>query len=200
MQDEAKKGGETPEEEITLDPSEGEDSPPAQDLFLETIEELSRERDEYQDLLLRKQAEFENFRKRVNREKAELEEASRAEVLAELLPVFDSASKGLQTLRELDPGPELEPFLEGYELLVKALEGALERFQVSPVPGVGARFDPNLHEAILREVGTDLTDGEILEEYRSGYEMNGRLLRPSQVKVAVRSTPASAAPATADKD
>ncbi len=180
-----------PGEEITLDPGDGENPSTDLEFYVKTIEELRQERDQYYDLMLRKQAEFENYRKRVNREKAELRGASKAEVLRELLPVLDSAEKGLETLREIEPSPERDAFVEGYELLVKGLAGLLERFGVSEVAGVGEAFDPHFHEAVIREVGDHLEDGEILEEFRKGYEMNGRLLRPSQVKVAVQAKEAS---------
>ncbi len=183
-----------PEEEITFDAAGDAQPEPELEFYVTTIEELRKERDEYYGLLQRKQAEFENFRKRVNREKAELRPQARGEVLRELLPVLDSAEKGLQSLLERKDGVDAEAFLEGFELLVKGLRQVLERFEVSEVPGVGSAFDPTLHEAVLREVDDGFEDGEILEEYRKGYQMNGRLLRPSQVKVAVHPTEASSSP------
>lgn len=148
----------------------------------EELAQALQERDEYYDSLLRKQAEFENYRKRVIREKQELRDSGAADVLAEILPIIDGCEKGLQTLSQTDSGSE--GFRTGYELLLKALHTLLKQFQVEPVPGVGAVFDPQLHEAVVREVDEAFPDGQILEEYRRGYRYKGRLLRASQVKVS----------------
>lgn len=148
------------------------------------IEALRRERDEYYDLLLRKQAEFENYRKRVNREREEERTAAQAEVLREMLPVLDAAEKGLEKLREA-AGPD-SPYVEGFELLLRHLRGLLEKYGVREVPGVGADFDPTVHEAVVREVSDRLEENQVVEEYRKGYLIGEKLLRPSQVKVSVR--------------
>lgn len=155
------------------------------ELSTEAIDGLRKERDEFYDSLLRKQAEFENYRRRVNKERADLRSAAQAEVLEELLPVLDSCEKGLGAMDQADPRGELDAFREGFELLLKGLRGVLERFGVEPVPGVGSDFDPMVHEAVLRENTTKNRDGEVLEEYRKGYRLGDRLLRPSQVRVAV---------------
>ena len=75
-------------------------------------------------------------------------------------------------------------FVEGYELLLKQLKTILDRYEVSEIPGVGSVFDPNFHEAAIHEMSDDHEEGEIMEEYRKGYTIADRLLRPSQVKVA----------------
>lgn len=179
------------EEPITLDPSEAGETSADLEFYVKTIEELRQERDQYYDQLLRKQAEFENYRKRVNREKDELRATAKIEVLRELLPLLDSAQTGLDSLRELKAGAERQAFVRGYELLVRGITSVLERFGVAPVPGEGEPFDPNLHEAVTREVSDELEEGQILEEFRKGYQMGDRLLRPSQVKVAVHPEEAS---------
>ncbi len=148
-------------------------------------EAIQRERDEYYDLLLRKQAEFENYRKRVQRESEEARVAAQAEIIAELLTVIDACEKGLDSMRSEKPAETLDSFADGYELLLRQLKALLERYDVREVPGVGAEFDPNIHEAVNREVGRDFDENEIVEEYRKGYLIGERLLRPSQVKVAV---------------
>ncbi len=148
------------------------------------IEALRRERDEYYDLLLRKQAEFENYRKRVNREREEDRAAAFAEILREILPVLDAGEKGLEKLRE-SAGPD-SPYVEGFELLLRTLRGLLEKYGVREVPGVGADFDPTVHEAVVREISDRTEENQVVEEYRKGYLIGERLLRPAQVKVSVR--------------
>ncbi len=155
------------------------------DFYVKTIEDLRKERDEFYDRLLRKQAEFENYRKRVNRERGDERIAAQADVLRELLPVIDSSEKGLESFQSSD-SEQLSTYLEGYQLLLKGLRSILDRFEVEEVPGPGAIFDPTMHEAVQREINEARQDGEILEEYRKGYLVKGRLLRASQVKVSVK--------------
>ncbi|MDA2928848.1 nucleotide exchange factor GrpE [Acidobacteria bacterium AH-259-O06] len=156
------------------------------DFYLKTIENLGKERDENYDLLLRKQAEFENYRKRVEKEKEELRITAQAEVIRELLAILDAFEKGLRTLEEGSKDSQLETYRQGYELMLKEFRSILEKFGVTEIPGTGAPFDPNVHEAVLTEMTTEYQEGEILDEYRKGYKIKGRLLRPSQVKVAVQ--------------
>ena len=173
---------------------ERESESPQPDSSLETIEILRKEKEEHLDLLLRKQAEFENYRKRVAQEKEQLRLTAQASVLEELLPVLDALEKGLHSLPAAPGDSELEAYREGYELMFKEVQSVLRKFAVIEIPGVGAPFDPNIHEAVVREVTTRYKEGEILDEYRKGYKLKDRLLRPSQVKVAVHPVEPSAAP------
>ena len=150
-----------------------------------TLERLEMERDEYRDLLLRTQAEFDNYRKRMDKEKADMRRESQSAPIRELLPVVDACEKGLETLGNASIDPQLQPYYEGYELLLTQLKSVLVRFEVEVIPGVGNQFDPNVHEAVLREFTTDHADGLVVDEYRKGYTIRGRLLRASQVKVTM---------------
>ena len=150
------------------------------------LEALRKERDETEDLLLRKQAEFENYRKRVRKERVEQRLAAQAEVFEELLPILDALEKGLDSLKETLPDSELETYRQGYELMVQEIRRVLDKFGVTEIPGLGTLFDPNVHEAVLREVTADHEDGKILDELRKGFKIQGRLLRPAQVRVAVQ--------------
>ena len=154
--------------------------------YQETIQKLQKEKDDQYDLLLRKQAELENYRKRVEKEKQDLRLAVQAEVIERLLPILDAFEKGLSSLKEAPEDSELQTYSEGYDLLHKEIRSVLQKFGVTEVPGVGTRFDPNVHEAVVREVTTEHEEGEILDEYRKGYKIKERLLRPSQVRVAVQ--------------
>ena len=173
---------------------ERESESPQPDSSLETIEILRKEKEEHLDLLLRKQAEFENYRKRVAKEKEQLRLTAQASVLGELLPVLDALEKGLHSLPAAPGDSELEAYREGYELMFKEVQSVLRKFAVIKIPGVGAPFDPNIHEAVVREITTRYKEGEILDEYRKGYKLKDRLLRPSQVKVAVHPVEPAAAP------
>ena len=179
---------EPPEEktEDLKDPASTEESSESQglDFYLQTIEGLQKERNEHYDLLLRKQAEFENFRKRVLKEKEGERLLGYSELLGELLPVVDACEKGLRAMEEQDH-VELRTYREGYELLLRRLKSVLEKFGVTEIEGVGAHFDPNIHEAVSREITSEYEEGEILGEFQKGYKIKDRLLRPSRVKVAV---------------
>jgi len=183
-----------PDNETHPGAEETESESPQPDSPLETIETLRKEKEEQLDLLLRKQAEFENYRKRVAKEKEQLRLTAQASVLEELLPVLDALEKGLHSLPAAPGDSELEAYREGYELMFKGVQSVLRKFAVIEIPGVGAPFDPNIHEAVLREITTEYKEGEILDEYRKGYKLKDRLLRPSQVKVAVHPVETSAAP------
>ncbi len=175
-------------EELSESEDKGESAsgePAGEEAAPDELELLRREKDNYYDLMLRKQAELENYRKRVAREKQEAVNLARIGVLQGILPVVDACEKGIENLRKEEGDDLLGSYTEGYEMLLRQLKSLLESNQVSEVSGVGSIFDPNVHEAVLREVSDDHEDGEVLEEYRRGYTMNDQLLRAAQVKVAV---------------
>ncbi|MBA3888623.1 MAG: nucleotide exchange factor GrpE [Acidobacteria bacterium] len=143
--------------------------------------ELERQRDEYYDLLLRKSAEFDNYRKRVERERATLAEATAASVMEELLPLVDDLDRALRA----DAGAEgADAYRRGVELIQKQLDEILRKRGVEPIDAVGEDFDPHLHQAVAYEPSEGGRDGEIIEEFRKGYRLRDRLLRPSMVRVA----------------
>ena len=151
------------------------------------LTELTREKNDLWDQLLRKQAEFDNYRKRVVRDKMEARLSSQEEVLKEILPLLDSCEMGLESIKKaIEEDERLAVYYEGYQLFLKSLETLLTRFGVTAVPGPGETFDPAHHEAVLREESTDFEDGQIIDEFRRGYLYQGRLLRASQVRVAVK--------------
>lgn len=156
------------------------------DSNLQTIEGLEKEREELNDRLLRRQAEFDNFRKRILKEKEEERLLAHSELLKQLLPVVDACEKGLQTMNEQSDNPKLETYREGYELLIRQVKSVLERFGVTEIAGVGACFDPNVHEAVSKEVTSEHEEGKIVDEFQKGYKIRDRLLRPAQVRVTVR--------------
>lgn len=165
-----------------------EDSAPAEtadSIYEEALEDLARQRDEYYDLLLRKQAEFDNYRKRTEKNRFEARLQGQSDLVLELLPILDACAKGMEVMSAADPDPALTPYLEGYRLLTEQIKAVLEKFQVAAVPGVGSRFDPRIHEAVLREFTREHDEGTVLEEYRSGYLIRDKLLRAAQVKVAM---------------
>jgi len=145
------------------------------------MEELQRQRDEFYDLLLRKTAEFDNFRKRTERDRQAQAEAAAADLLGELLPLVDD----LERARTADAGSEgAEAYRRGVELIHRQLTETLRKRGVRPIEAAGADFDPHYHQAVSYEPSTGHRDGEVIEEFRRGYMLGDRLLRPSMVKVA----------------
>jgi len=144
------------------------------------VEQLRRERDENYDRLLRKTAEFENYRKRVDKERREMAQFAAGDLLEALLPIIDDFERALQA----DPAADAEAYRKGVELINKQLLDLLVRRGVTPIDAVGKDFDPRFHQAITHEESPGHRDGEVIEEVRRGYMHGERLLRPAMVKVA----------------
>jgi molecular chaperone GrpE len=159
-------------ETVNEQDSQETDSPP------DPQDELRREKDALQDRLLRTAAEFDNYRKRVDRERRDLVELASAEVLMEFLPIVDNLERALAAASEADP------LRKGVELTLKQLLDLLRRRGVRPIEAVGADFDPNFHEAVIHEASSEHREGEVIAELQRGYLLGERLLRPAMVKVA----------------
>ncbi len=143
--------------------------------------ELQRQRDEYYDLLLRKSADFDNYRKRVERDRQLLTDAAAASMIEELLPLMDDLDRALKAQAGADAG---DPYRRGVELIHQQLAEILRKRGVRAIEALGAGFDPHYHQAVSHEPAEARRDGEIVEEFRRGYLLGDRLLRPSMVKVA----------------
>lgn len=143
--------------------------------------ELQRQRDEYYDLLLRKSAEFDNYRKRVERDRQMLTEAAAANMIEELLPLLDDLERALKADAGTEGG---DAYRKGVELIHRRLGDLLQKRGVRPIDALGADFDPHYHQAVSHEPAEGRREGEIIEEFRRGYMLGDRLLRPSMVKVA----------------
>lgn len=145
----------------------------------EAFEALQRERDDLHDRLLRTAAEFDNYRKRTDRERRELSDAVAADLVRDVLPVLDDFERALAA-----PAAEESAFRRGIELIHRQLLDALRKRGVEPLDVLGHDFDPNWHEAVGQDPIDRHREGEITAEVRRGYRIGQRLLRPSWVKVA----------------
>ena len=143
------------------------------------LEEAVRQRDAHYERLLRVTAEFDNYRKRTQREHRELIEQAAGDLLGDLLPVVDDLERALAA--ETQDG---DAYRRGVEIIHKQLLDVMARRGVAPIEAVGADFDPALHQAVVHEPSDGHRDGEVVEELRRGYTLRQRLLRPSMVKVA----------------
>jgi molecular chaperone GrpE len=138
------------------------------------------ERDDYYERLLRKTAEFDNYRKRTERERREMAQYAAGDVLEMLLPIVDDFERALQA----DAGADAAAYRKGVELIYKQLQDVLAKRGVTPIDAVGKPFDPRFHQAITYEPSPGRAEGEVIEEVRRGYMHGDRLLRPAMVKVA----------------
>ena len=141
---------------------------------------LKRERDDYYDRLLRKTAEFDNYRKRIERERREQADQAVLDLLQELLLVVDDFDRALT----MESGEGASAYRKGIELIHTKLHDLLRKQGVKPILVLGADFDPNLHQAVMHEVSPTHRDGEVIGELQRGYTIGDRLLRPAMVKVA----------------
>ena len=141
---------------------------------------LQAEIADLQDRLLRRQAEFENFRRRVDRDRSDFLQYAGMEVVREILPVLDDFERALKT-----ESPD-ESYRKGVELIYQRLLETLKKIGLEPIESTtGNEFDPNLHQAVVRFETEEAADNTILEEFSRGYNFKGKLLRPAMVRVAV---------------
>jgi molecular chaperone GrpE len=144
------------------------------------IAELQKQRDDYYDRLLRKTAEFDNYRKRTERERIQLSEAAAADLIEELLPLVDDLERALK----VEAGADSDAIRRGVELIHKQLLETLRKRGVKAIDSLGADFDPHFHQAVAHEPAEGHREGEVTEEFRRGYMLGDRLVRPAMVKVA----------------
>jgi molecular chaperone GrpE len=142
------------------------------------FDQLKAERDQLVDRLARLQAEFENARKRAERERLEYRDYAAGSVVEKFLPVVDNFELALKS------SGSAHQLRHGVELIVKQMEEILRQLHVKPVAAVGEAFNPHLHEALGSVDRDDLPDQHVAEEIRRGYQLRERLLRPSLVRVA----------------
>jgi molecular chaperone GrpE len=148
---------------------------------------LTADLEELKNTLLRRQADFDNYRKRVAKERSEDSKHATARVIEGLIPVIDGFEHALAAHREA----EYESYRKGFELIYKQLLDNNTRLGAERVEPVGKPFDPHLHQAMDRTETTEHADGTILQVFQPGYVFHGRVLRPAMVRVAVHPNPAS---------
>jgi molecular chaperone GrpE len=171
-------------EEQELNTTETSETPPEQAPEIDFAAECDRlraEAAETQDRLLRNRAEFENFRRRMERDRSDFVQYAGMEVVREVLPILDDFERA-QKSESSDAG-----YRKGIELIYQRLVDTLKKIGLEPIEvPPGTLFDPNLHQAVVRAETEDAGDNTVLEEFQRGYNFKGKLLRPAMVKVAVK--------------
>jgi molecular chaperone GrpE len=184
---------------INIDINKGADSPDpeqsaeAQAIAADTAKadaemaKLTSDLEELRQTLLRRQADFDNYRKRIERERFEDSKRTTARVLEGLIPVIDGFEHALAAHREA----EYENYRKGFELIYKQLLDSVTKLGAERIDPLGKTFDPHLHQAVDRAETTEHEDGTIHQVFQPGYVFHGRVLRPAMVRVAVHPNPAS---------
>jgi molecular chaperone GrpE len=160
-----------------------------EDPAADQLRQLSEERDQLKDQLLRARAEFENFRKRKAREAEEMRKRASEELIRELLPVVDHLEMALSHVEDKDSG-----LAKGVEMVVRQFAALLSARGLSPIPSVGERFDPNVHEALTQQPSDEHPEGFVMNEFQRGYRLGEFVLRPAKVVVSSGGVNAPASP------
>ena len=138
---------------------------------------------ELNDKVVRQMAEFDNFRKRSEKEKHEMFASGEKAVIEAILPVVDNFERALG-MAGADENKKADPFMEGMEKVYKQLMDELEKLGVKPIEALGADFDPNIHNAVMQEETEEYESGKVCKELQKGYMLNDSVVRHSMVSVA----------------
>ena len=155
----------------------------------ETLTDAQEAIAELNERIVRLTADFDNFRKRAQREKDEARQFANQGLLEKLLPVLDNFEMALTAVKDADPSVR-----DGVQMILDQLLGVLRESGVEPVDAMGQPFDPNLHEALSQEETTEVEEGTVVQQVQRGYKLNDRLVRPARVVVAKAPGAAEEAP------
>jgi len=152
------------------------------------LKRVEAENADLKDRLARRQADFENYRKRVDRERSETYNRVVADIAAKLLPVVDNLKRALEAEASVEAteSDEFRHFLSGVDLINKQLNGVLDALGVKPIAAVGEPFNPHIHEAVVTEATDDYDPDTVMQEIVAGYRLGDKLIRPALVKVATK--------------
>jgi molecular chaperone GrpE len=152
------------------------------------LKRVQAENSELKDRIARRQADFENYRKRVERERTETYNRVVADVATKLLPVLDNLKRALEAEASVEAveSDEFRHFLSGVDLICKQLNGVFEALGVKPILAVGELFNPHIHEAVVTEATDEYEPDTVIQEIVAGYRLGDKLIRPALVKVATR--------------
>ncbi len=183
----SKKKGDIPEQELVEESVEVEQAEETEETLADeavseqdAVEEIKKLADENHDKYLRLAAEFDNYKKRTQKEKDELSLYVAGDTIAKILPVMDNLERALASC-EADKGT---PMYDGVSMVLKQCAEIFEAMGVTPIPAVGEPFDPNLHNAVMHVEDDSVGENTVVEELMRGYQYKGKVIRYSMVKVA----------------
>ena len=178
---EAEETEETSEEAGSGDAKEDTEKKTGKKLFSKKKDKKDEKIEELTDKLTRQMAEFDNFRKRTEKEKSQMYEIGAKDIIEKILPVVDNFERGLDAVKEEE---KEDPFVQGMEKVYKHLLTTLEGIEVKPIEAVGQPFDPNFHNAVMHVEDENFGENIVAEEFQKGYTYRGSVVRHSMVKVA----------------
>ncbi len=178
---EAEETEETSEEAGSGDAKEDTEKKTGKKLFSKKKDKKDEKIEELTDKLTRQMAEFDNFRKRTEKEKSQMYEIGVKDIIEKILPVVDNFERGLDAVKEED---KEDPFVQGMEKVYKHLLTTLEGIEVKPIEAVGQPFDPNFHNAVMHVEDENFGENIVAEEFQKGYTYRDSVVRHSMVKVA----------------
>ena len=185
--DEATEDAMEADSAISIDESEViEEAPTVLDpieALEKNLKETKDELDKHKDKFVRLQAETDNFRKRLSREKEEFSQYANERLFKALIPIFDNFERALEA-----PSNDAKSPKEGLDMILKQFGSFLEKEKVEPIKAIGEKFDPAFHEALTSEESVDHEEGIIISQFVKGYTINSRVLRPSQVVISKKPT------------
>ena len=168
-------------EEDTEEAEDTAEKKPGKKLFGKKKDKKDEKIEELTDKLTRQMAEFDNFRKRTEKEKSQMYEVGAKDIIEKILPVVDNFERGLDAVKEED---KEDPFVQGMEKVYKHLLTTLEGIEVKPIAAVGQPFDPNFHNAVMHVEDENFGENIVAEEFQKGYTYRDSVVRHSMVKVA----------------
>ena len=168
-------------EEDTEEAEDTAEKKPGKKLFGKKKDKKDEKIEELTDKLTRQMAEFDNFRKRTEKEKSQMYEVGAKDIIEKILPVVDNFERGLDAVKEED---KEDPFVQGMEKVYKHLLTTLEGIDVKPIEAVGQQFDPNFHTAVMHVEDENFGENVVAEEFQKGYTYRDSVVRHSMVKVA----------------
>ncbi len=149
----------------------------------EASSEAEEQKEDADDKYIRLMAEFENFRKRTDKEKQQMFEIGAKSVIEKILPVVDNFERALAMVQQPEEGEEKDPFMDGMDKVYKQLIKELEEIEVKPIEAIGKPFDPNFHNAVMQEESDEYESGTVLKELQKGYMYRDSVVRHSMVSV-----------------
>ncbi len=152
-----------------------------EEIMEETMDTKDKEIQTLTESLQRLQADFNNYRRRMEKEKSEISTFANEKIMAELLPVMDNMERALQASSEEEKESGL---YKGVELVLKQLEGTLNKFGLEGIEAVESEFDPNFHYAVAQEEVEDMDSNKVVEVFQKGYKLGNKVVRPAMVKVS----------------
>ena len=178
---EVEEAEETSEEAGSEEAKEDAEKKTGKKLFGKKKDKKDEKIEELTDKLTRQMAEFDNFRKRTEKEKSQMYEVGAKDIIEKILPVVDNFERGLDAVKEEE---KEDPFVQGMEKVYKHLVTTLEGIEVKPIEAVGQPFDPNFHNAVMHVEDENFGENIVAEEFQKGYTYRDSVVRHSMVKVA----------------